>query len=54
MEATRRQIYNITGLLNRRKKRTHNCSRVDTDIDIDIDIDQLLESQAETAALNRL
>jgi hypothetical protein len=48
MEATRRQIYNITGLLIRRKKRNHNCSRVDTDIDID----KLLESHAATAALN--
>jgi hypothetical protein len=46
MEATRRQISNITGLLIRRKKRNHNCSRVD--IDIDIGVDKLL-----TAALNR-
>jgi hypothetical protein len=51
MEATRLQISNITGLLIRRKKRNHNCSRVA--VDIAIDIDKPLESQAETAALNR-
>jgi hypothetical protein len=44
MEATRQQLANITGLLIRRKKRNHNCLRVD--------IDKPLNSQAKSAALN--